>query len=222
MTETNTIDAPVIIGLRTPQKALIRVDTQVDFVMRHGKLSVKDAERIIVPGINFMTQMDPEEYFADISTYDTHVREEYIGSLENIGDPEAGVPGFDIHCEKGTVGWENVFNQALVNQNIERAVYTKTVFDMWDAPNPETAENLMFSAFPGYITRDDYFERLAQNNVKTITVLGVASDYCVKFAIKGLLERGFNVEVLEEATAGISREIDQVIAEDFPGLVTLI
>ena len=36
-----------------------------------------------------------------------------------------------------------------------------------------------------------------------VDVIGVASDYCVKYAVDGLLARGYEVNVIKELTKGI-------------------
>ncbi|MEG8025263.1 hypothetical protein QP162_14100 [Sphingomonas aurantiaca] len=48
-------------------------------------------------------------------------------------------------------------------------------------------------------------------------VIGVAADYCVRWAVEGLVERGFAVTVPAGLTRGIERQIDTVAAEDFAG-----
>lgn len=209
-----------------PYKVLIVVDSQVDFVMRYGLLSVDGAESTIVPGIGILTSLDGEEYAAVLFTYDTHVAEEYLGSLENIGKPELGIPGFPLHCEKGTGGWENVFNIRLVPKGIPVFELEKDVFDAWEKPSDETLVYEMFNgARPLHgagMERDAFFARLKALGVTTATVIGVASDFCVKDQIKGLLARSFKVEVIAAATAGIMRDIAQTVADEFPGQVDII
>lgn len=71
--------------------------------------------------------------------------------------------------------------------------------------------------------RDSYLRDLKQHcNTDTLTVLGVASDICVRDFIAGALAFGFKVEVVEDACAGLKRQIRQVIEEDFPGQVTIL
>ena len=41
------------------------------------------------------------------------------------------------------------------------------------------------------------------------------ADYCVRWAIEGLVARGFTVDVPQGLTRGIARPIAQVVAEDF-------
>lgn len=213
------------IAQKRPNKILVVVDTQVDFVMHYGLLSVAGAEAIILPGIGILANLDTTEYAAVLFTYDTHVAKDYTGSLENIGNPETGAPGFPLHCEKGTPGWENVFNSRLVPAGIPVYELEKDVFDMWQKDGDET---LVHEVSPtggvGHIgrNRESFFDHVLPASVDTAVVIGVASDFCVKDAIAGLLRRGLKVEVIEEATAGIMRDIAQVAAEDFPGQIVII
>src|SRR3546814_2846085 len=72
------------------------------------------------------------------------------------------------------------------------------------------------------VPREHFFAGLKHHGVDTVTVIGVAADYCVMWAIRGLLDRGFKVEVVEHLTAGIQRDMQQTIDEEFPGQVSLI
>lgn len=210
----------------TPRRILVIVDTQIDFVMRYGLLAIAGAEAIVIPGIGVITNLDAGEYAAVLYTYDTHVASEYIGSLENVGQPDLGIPGFRLHCEKGTIGWENVFNPRLVPKGIPVFELEKKVFDAWEKDSAETPvhptnddrERLLGAA----MGRDEFFTRLQALGVDTAVVIGVAADFCVKDQVRGLLARGFNVEVIEEVTAGIMRDMAQTIADEFAGQVTLI
>ncbi len=207
-------------------KILVVVDTQIDFVMTDGHLPVAGAEQIITPGIRFLTKLDPVTYAAALFTFDTHHPDEYLGSPENLGVPEKNIPGFPLHCVKGTPGWENVFNPNLVPQPIPAYRLEKDVFDMWEKPGDDTLvypimrEAGLASAIGR--NRESFFDHLVPPTVDTATVLGVASDFCVAHAIRGLLARGLKVEVVADLTAGILRDIAQTIADDFPGRVSII
>lgn len=208
------------------RKILVVVDTQADFVMRYGLLAIAGAESIIVPGLGLLSNLASDEYAAVLFTYDTHTRREYLGSIEHLGQPDKGIPGFRLHCEKGTPGWENVFNARLVPSAIPVFELEKTVFDAWEKPSDQTLvyqtnaqrERLTGSGMP----RDDFFDRLQAMGVDTATVVGVASDYCVKDQIRGLLARDLKVEVIEEVTAGIGMTMIETIAREFPGQVELV
>jgi nicotinamidase/pyrazinamidase len=211
-----------------PHKILIVVDTQMDFVMRWGLLSVAGAEAIIVPGVGILANLDANEYAAVLFTYDTHVAYKYLGSLENVGQPEFGIPAFRLHCELGTPGWENVFNPAAVPSAIAVYESRKSVFDWYQAPSAEVkvtrvdADRASGEGGDAEYDRDGFLGATKARGVTTATVIGVASDFCVKDQIRGLLEAGFEVEVIAEATAGILRDIATTIAEDFPGRVAIV
>lgn len=213
-------------GSSTPRKILVIVDTQIDFVMRFGLLSIAGAEAIIIPGIGVIANLDAGEYAAVLYTYDTHVASEYLGSLENVGQPDLGIPGFRLHCEKGTIGWENVFNPRLVPAGIPVFELEKTVFDAWEKDSADTPvyptnadrERLLGAA----MGRDEFFDRLKAMGVDTAVVMGVAADFCVKDQIRGLLARGFRVQVIGEVTAGIMRDMAQTIQDEFPGAVEIV
>lgn len=209
-------------------KILVVVDTQIDFVMRYGKLPVDEAEKIIIPGIGILANLDSSIYAAVLFTYDTHVAQDYLGSPENVGIPTQNIPGFPIHCEKGTPGWENVFNPLLVPKEIPIYQLEKDVFNMWEKDGDETLvyeipRNLPGASFPQLgRNRESFFDHVLPASVDTAVVMGVASDFCVKDAIAGLLARGLKIEVIEQATAGIIRQIAQTVAEEFLGQVDIV
>jgi nicotinamidase/pyrazinamidase len=64
------------------------------------------------------------------------------------------------------------------------------------------------------VDRDVFFNRLVSSGVDHVTVVGVAADYCVRWAVNGLVQRGFAVEVLAPLTRGISLAPDAVF-QDF-------
>lgn len=204
---------------------LILVDTQVDFVMRHGLLHVPFAETIIPLGIGVLANLDRRRFAAVLFTHDTHDAAAYAGSPENVGRPDLGIPGFRLHCERGTVGWENVFHPGLVPSGIPVHRLDKAVFDAWEDPHAEVLTLRDDDANPAEavtVERETFFAGLAADGIRTAVVMGVASDYCVRDMVAGLLKRSFRVEVIGEATAGIQRGMAQVVADEFAGRVTLV
>ena len=199
-----------------PNKLLLAIDTQIDFVLSNGALPVPGAEQIVIPGMKFLMGLDPHQYQAALFTYDTHNQIAYMGSPENVGDEAAGVPGFPLHCVKGKPGWQNVFSRELLHHSIQPFALEKGVFDMWAEDETYVTSGIQ------EVERDPFFRELFARGIDTVTVIGVAADYCVMWAIRGLLERGFNVEVVEHLTAGIQRDMTQTIADEFPGQVALI
>lgn len=189
---------------------VVVVDTQWDFMHADGALAVAGADALIPAAKAFLASLGPEETAGVLFTFDTHEPEIYARS------PEAGQ--FPPHCVKGSAGWANVLDVGLVDAAIPVYRLEKGVFDMWaqDGLRIEDARG------PGAsIDRDAFFARLRER-VPQVTVIGVAADYCVKWAVEGLLARGFEVTVPEGLTRGIARQIRAVAAEDFEGRVEVV
>ena len=109
---------------------------------------------------------------------------------------------------------------ALVDPAIPAWRIEKGVFDMWAEPGL-AIEDARDAKRPT-IEREAFFAALAASGVTEVTVIGVAADYCVRWAVDGLLARGFVVTVPAGLTRGIERQIDAVAAEDFAGAGLLV
>lgn len=188
------------------KKILVVVDTQYDFMMPDGKLPVPRAEEIIVPGIKFLGNLDWHEYAAVLFTYDSHNQYNYERSEE--------AKLFPIHCELGTLGWENVFNAGLIDHRIGVWTLEKDVFNMWE--NEDVRISDAFSIRQSF-DRAEWFNQMKGIGVTQVEVMGVAADFCVKWAVDGLLEHGFEVTLIPELTRGIERSSVSVVLEDFVG-----
>ena len=123
---------------------------------------------------------------AILLTFDTHTEEHYPNSEEG--------KMFPIHCIKGSFGWNLAIADPQNSIETPCQKLEKGVFDMW-AEHPALGE-------------------INPKNWK-VYIIGVAADYCVKYAIQGFLERGFQVEVIKDLTCGIQRQMEQVVVEDF-------
>lgn len=97
---------------------------------------------------------------------------------------------YPIHCVYGTRGYELAIKIGKYQDVL------KTTNDIWDDPIA------MDKALKGYLPKDTM-----------IYLFGVASDICVKMAIAGYLNRGYNVNVIGDLCKGLNKEIDQVVAE---------
>jgi nicotinamidase/pyrazinamidase len=199
------------------KKFLVVIDTQYDFVMPDGALYVGTAEEIIVPGIKFLANLNPDEYTGALFTYDTHTPKVYEGSSES--------EMFPIHCVKKTPGWANVFNDCLVHKNIPVFRLEKGVFNMWEEDGLklerfDRSTSIVRPVIDLFI-RDEFFDHMNPNEV-TIEVFGVASDFCVKWAVDGFVKRGFKVNVVAELCRGITLSAPHVFNETGYENVTLI
>jgi nicotinamidase/pyrazinamidase len=187
---------------------VIVVDTQRDFMAADGALSVPGADTLVAPMRDWLAALEPAETAGVLFTFDTHLPEAYAGS------PEA--EAFPLHCVRGSAGWANMLDVALVDPAIPVWRIEKGVFDMW-AEDGLTIEDARNPAAP-VVARDSFFATLAAHGVEEVAVIGVAADYCVRWAIEGLIARGFRVIVPASLTRGIARQIEAVAADDFAGM----
>jgi len=177
------------------KKLLVIIDTQADFMLSTGALYVTGAEQLIAPINNYLLNL-PADIDSVIMTYDTHFADTYPDSEE--------AKQFPIHCVYNTPGWQNVFNDASIlgRDEVNFLRLEKPVFDMW-----ATSDTM----------RDNFIDGVSKSGVKDVVVIGVAADFCVHWAVNGFVERGFNVEIPRSLTAGIVRDIDTVVAEEYAG-----
>jgi nicotinamidase/pyrazinamidase len=166
------------------------VDTQADFVLPGGKLYVPGAERLL-PNIRKLTDAARQGCVFLVSHGCYHTKD----------DPEFKT--FPPHCIKGTPG------SAFVPEALTEKVVT--------VPNEPTArlpQDLF--AYQQILlekqTLDIFESRHAGELVKRFeddtefVVFGVVTEYCVRFAAKGLLERGRRVSVVRDAIETLKAE----------------
>jgi nicotinamidase/pyrazinamidase len=166
------------------------VDTQADFMLPGGKLYVPGAERLL-PNIRRLTDAARQGRVFLVSHGCSHPKD----------DPEFKT--FPPHCIKGTPG------SAYVTEALTQKVVT--------IPNEPTA------ALPRDLkqyqqillekqTLDIFESRHAAELVKRLgddaefVVFGVVTEYCVRLAAKGLLERGHPVSVVKDAIETLKAE----------------
>lgn len=184
---------------------VIVVDTQRDFMAPDGALYVPGSDALLPAMRKWLQALDPTETAGVLFTFDTHVPEVYTASAE--------AQAFPIHCIRASAGWANMFDVTLVDPEIPVWRLEKGVFDMW--AESDLAVEEARQPVPQQTDRELFFANLKAVGVEEITVIGVAADYCVRWAIQGLIGRGFRVVVPIELTRGIERQIQTVAAEDF-------
>lgn len=186
---------------------VIVVDTQRDFMAAGGALSVAGAEALVEPMARWLSNRRADDTAAVLLTFDTHEPEVYAASAE--------AAEFPPHCVRGTPGWENMLDMTVIDAEIPLFRLEKGVFAMWqeDGLFVRDARDPAGLAIP----REQFFAGLKRAGVNDAIVIGVAADYCVRYAIEGLVARGFAVTVPADLTRGIARQIDAVVAQDFAG-----
>ncbi|HKH99420.1 MAG TPA: isochorismatase family cysteine hydrolase [Candidatus Sulfotelmatobacter sp.] len=169
---------------------LWEVDVQADFMLPGGKLYVPGAEKLL-PNIQRLTDAARQGRVFLVSHGDFHTPD----------DPEFKM--FPPHCVKGTPGAELV-PEAL----------TAKVARVPNDPAAKLPEDL--SKYQQILlekqTLNIFESRHADALVQRLgsraefVVFGVVTEYCVNFAVKGLLERGRRVAVVRDAIETLKRE----------------
>jgi nicotinamidase/pyrazinamidase len=159
------------------------VDTQRDFMLPGGKLYVPGAERLL-PNIRKLTDAARQERVFLISHGCYHPKD----------DPEFQI--FPPHCVKGTEGSafvpEALTDKVLVIPNDAAAVVPRDISDY---------QQILFEKQSLDIFESRHAGKLVQrfgDDVEFV-VFGVVTEYCVRFAAKGLLDRGRRVSVVQDA-----------------------
>jgi nicotinamidase/pyrazinamidase len=166
------------------------VDTQADFMLPGGKLYVPGAERLL-PNIRRLTDAARQGRVFLVSH----------GCYHTMDDPEFKT--FPPHCIKGTTG------SAVVPEALTEKLVT--------VPNDPTAalphdlsqyQQILLEKQTLDIFQSSHAEELVKRlgDDAEFVVFGVVTEYCVRFAAKGLLARGHRVSVVKDAIETLKAE----------------
>jgi nicotinamidase/pyrazinamidase len=166
------------------------VDTQADFMLPGGKLYVPGAEQLL-PNIQKLTDAARQGHVFLVSHGCYHTKD----------DPEFQT--FPPHCIKGTAGSDFV-PEALTDKVIT-------------IPNEVTAalphdfkhcQQILLEKQTLDIFQSRHAGKLVQRFGEDVefVVFGVVTEYCVRFAAKGLLDRGRRVSVVQDAIKTLKAE----------------
>ena len=185
----------MIVGI-TSKSALLIVDVQNDFCAEDGALPVKGCTSII-PKINEYINMFTNKGLTVIASRDWH-------PPNHISFKDRGGP-WPPHCIQGSKGAE--FHPDLkLPSNV--VIISKAFL-----PDKEA-----YSAFDG--TELHYI--LTLRGIRRLFVTGVATDYCVKASVIDALRLGYEVIVLSDAIAGVSKESSDRALEEMVRLGAII
>jgi len=166
------------------------VDTQNDFMRPGGKLYVPGAEKII-ENVRRLNTAAAGAGMLVISSVDAH----------QPTDPE--LQNYPPHCLAGTEGQKKVtgtlLDRAYVIPNRKVALpdldsYSQIVIEKQDV-NVFTNPNI-----------EDLLRRVARD--KEIMLYGVVTEICVDQAARGLIQRGYRVNLVSDAV----RQLDEKLA----------
>lgn len=160
-------------------EALIIVDFQWDFTPPNGALAVPHGDEI-APRLNELAR-DPR-YSAVIATRDWHPQDH--GSFDENGGP------WPPHCVQGTEGAE--LHSALEREPIDAVV-----------DKGQSVDSDGYSAFEA----DELRALLREQGVTAVTVVGLATDYCVLNTARDALREGLVVTVDTSAVRAVDVEL---------------
>jgi nicotinamidase/pyrazinamidase len=158
-------------------KALLIIDFQNDFVPG-GALPVPDGDAIATR-VNEL--LDSGEFDLVVATRDWHPADH--GSFVEQGGP------WPPHCVQGSEGAE--LHPSLDRSRIDYVV---------DVGSGQADEG--YSGFE----KSDLAEILRRHDIDAVTVVGLATDYCVRATALDALREGFRVTVDREGVRGIDVE----------------
>lgn len=180
--------------MKKNKSALILVDLQNDFCAG-GSLAVREGDSVMA----IANQLQP--YFSlVIATKDWHLADHLSFAVNHPGKkPSDVIQLFGIeqilwpaHCVQQSHGSE--FHPQLNTKNISHIVY-KGIDKNIDS----------YSAFfdNGHLRQTELADYLRERDIQDIYVMGLATDYCVKFTCLDGVQLGFNVFLIEDGCRGV-------------------
>ena len=175
------------------------VDVQRDFMLPGGKLYVPGAEKLL-PNIKRLTDAARQGKTFLVSHGDFHTP----------NDPEFKI--FPPHCVKGTSG-SDLVPEAITDKVLQ-------VPNEPDATLPDDLsvyQQILLEKQTLSIFESRHADRLVEKlgNHAEFVVFGVVTEYCVSFAVKGLLERGRRVAVVQDAIETLKKEDGEKSVAEF-------
>lgn len=182
--------------------ALLLVDLQNDFCTG-GSLAVNESEHVIDvankaitlcqhKGITVIASQDwhPANHLSFAVNSNTQVGD--IGELNGL--PQVWWP---VHCVQGEHGAD--FHPQLNTQAIQEA-FTK-------------GENPQVDSYSAFFDNDKVSQTrlhtwLQAEHITHLIIMGIATDYCVKFTVLDALKLGYQVDVLVDGCRGVNLAAD--------------
>lgn len=166
------------------------VDPQADFMLPGGKLYVPGAEKLL-PNLRRLTDAARQDRAFLVSH----------GCFHTPDDPEFKI--FPPHCVKGTPGSEFV-PEALT----DRVARVPNEPDAKLPADLSSYQQILLEKQTLDVFESRHADALLQRlgNEAEFLVFGVVTEYCVRLAAKGLLQRGRRVSLVSDAIATLKLE----------------
>ena len=176
----------------------VDVDTQTDFMLPGGRLYVPGAERLI-PTLARLRDFAEQHGVPILTSTDAHATD----------DPE--FEQWPPHCVRGTPGQlkvpESLVRRYMVVPQERQSPLTDQELSRYQQWIVEKDDLDMFTNPQA----DDLVKRL---DAEQYVVYGVATEYCVKLAVRGLLKRKRPVTLLVDAIREIEAEAGQAVLRE--------
>ena len=176
-------------------RALILVDLQIDFCPG-GALEVTEGDRVIPIANQLMDRFDlvvatQDWHPADHKSFAANHLWRKIGQVIDVnGLPQVLWP---IHCVQESFGAE--FHPGLKLDAIDE------IFQKGTDPEIDSYSGFFDN---GHRKATGLGEYLKSKDVDEVFILGLATDYCVKFTALDAVELGFQTTLIEDATRGVN------------------
>jgi nicotinamidase/pyrazinamidase len=195
--------------MMTADRVFVDVDVQNDFCEPGGALYVKGS-----PGDRYraLTRFAVARGIPIVGSVDSHAWDAWEFASNDRPAPQGAKPNFPDHCVKGTAGWLKVEGTLPPRfrflPNVSDAPFAAVVAELASgATQGVYFEKEVYSLFANPLA-ERFLSALvaARGGAPEMVVYGVATDYCVKAAALGLVERGYRTTLLTDAIAGITPE----------------
>lgn len=179
-------------------KALLLIDLQNDFC-KGGALEVKEGDAVISVANSLLKKFKNEDALI-VATKDWHpITHKSFASNSNGKIGEVGMLNglpqvwWPNHCVQNTFGSE--FHPELNSNLIDKTIFKGN--------NPEIDS---YSAFfdNGKLQKTNLDDFLKEKKIDTLYIMGLATDFCVKFTVLDALELGYKVYLIEDGCRGVN------------------
>lgn len=209
-------------------RALVIVDVQNDFCAGGSLATAEGAETAAAISEHLAARRD--EYDLVVTTQDWHVDPaEHFAAAGQEPDYRVSWP---VHCVAGTAGaelhedldLEEVRPDARFLKGLYSASYSGFDGQLGEPDEVRSGEGAgapvgtygatraaADAVEPGAETLDEW---LRSQDVEALTVVGIATDHCVKATVLDGLENGYEVTVLTDLVAGVSEDTAEAALQE--------
>lgn len=187
-----------------PRRALILVDLQPDF-MPGGALAVPGGDEVLGPALALVDHLASDPDALIVATQDWHPPDHTSFAANHLGRKPGDVVEIDgldqvlwpVHCVQGSPG------AALAPALQARLGSIAAVFQKGTNPRIDSYSGFFDN---GRRSSTGLSEWLRARGVESVVVLGLATDYGVRFTVLDALEQGFATTVVRDGCRAINLE----------------